>query len=97
MRCDEKDIRFIYESILSVRCLLLKQVNPEKWRKINEMESHNKIRRNMPSLWNRNQELIVDRLRKQWGYSEFTEEEIHTGEEKLLQSNSTDVDNHFSI
>jgi hypothetical protein len=42
------------------------------------MESHNKIRKNIPTLWNRNQELIVDRIRKQWGYSEYTEEEVHT-------------------
>lgn len=78
MKCDEKDIRFIFESVLSVRCLLLKQVNPEKWRQLSEMESHNKIRRNIPTLWNRNQELIVNRLRKQWGYTEFSEDEIHT-------------------
>lgn len=76
--CDEKDIRFIFESILSVRCLLLKQINPEKWRQLSEMESHNKIRRNIPTLWNRNQELIVNRLRNQWGYKEFSEDEIHT-------------------
>lgn len=77
-KCDEKDIRFIYEAVLSVRCLLLKQVNPEKWQLINSMESHNKLRRNIPVLWNRNQEQIVNRLRHQWGYSEYTEDEIHT-------------------
>lgn len=42
------------------------------------MESHNKIRRNIPSLWNRNQEFVVERIRNQWGYTEFSEEEIHT-------------------
>jgi len=77
-RCDEKDIRFIYESILTVRCLLLKRNDPEKWRQLNEMEAHNKIRRNIPSLWMRNQELVVDRVRRQWGYDEFTEDEVHT-------------------
>lgn len=68
----------MFESILSLRCLLLKRVNREKWEKINEMESHNKIRRNIPSLWDRNQQLVVDRIRHQWGYAEFTEEEVHT-------------------
>lgn len=77
-KCDEKDIRFIFESILSLRCLLYKRINHHKWMQINEMESHNKIRRNIPSLWNRNQELIVERIRHQWGYTEYTEEEIHT-------------------
>lgn len=78
-KTDEKDIniRFIFEAILTVRCLLLKQADKELWRKINEMESHNKIRKNLPSLWNRNQELIVDRIRKQWGYNEFSEDEVH--------------------
>jgi hypothetical protein len=42
------------------------------------MESHNKLRRNIPSLWNRNQELVVNRIRDQWGYKQFTEDEIHT-------------------
>lgn len=76
--CDEKDIRFLFESVLSLRCLLLKENDPEKWRQIIEMESHNKLRRNIPSLWNRNQELVVNRIRDQWGYKQFTEEEIHT-------------------
>jgi hypothetical protein len=29
-------------------------------------------------LWNRNQEFIVNRIRNQWKYKEFTDEEIHT-------------------
>jgi hypothetical protein len=56
----------------------MRQANNEKWNQINEMESHNKIRRNIPSLWDRNQKLVVDRIRHQWDYKEFTEEEIHT-------------------
>ena len=68
----------MFESILSLRCLLLKQHNKEKWDQINEMESHNKIRQNISSLWDRNQKLVVDRIRHQWGYKEFSEEEIHT-------------------
>lgn len=77
-RCDEKDIRFLFESILTVRCLLLKQFDAIKWKQLNEMESHNTIRKNIPTLWSRNQELIVNRVRNQWGYTEFTEDEIHT-------------------
>jgi hypothetical protein len=78
MKCDEKDIRFMFEAILSLRCLLLKHLNFDKWRLINEMESHNKLRRNIPTLWNRNQNLIVDRIRNEWGYENYTEDEIHT-------------------
>lgn len=32
----------------------------------------------MPTLWNRNQELIVNRIRNQWNYKEFSEDEVHT-------------------
>ncbi|KAL7024018.1 hypothetical protein ACKWTF_012873 [Chironomus riparius] len=56
----------------------MRQAEHDKWIKISEMESHNKIRRNIPTLWDRNQELIVDRIRYQWGYKEFSEDEIHT-------------------
>lgn len=89
-KCDEKDIRFIFETILAVRCLLLKEQNPEQWKQINEMECHNKIRIHIPTLWNRNQELVVNRIRNQWNYKEFTELEIHTicG---ILETNSFEV------
>jgi hypothetical protein len=85
----------MYEAILILRCLLLKQVNHEKWTQLNEMESHNKLRRSMPSLWNRNQELIVDRIRHQWGYNQYTEDEIHTvcG---ILEVNSFEVGSNGS-
>lgn len=42
------------------------------------MQSHNETRKNIPALWNRNQKVIVDRIRNEWKYLEFTEEEIHT-------------------
>lgn len=60
------------------RCLLLKEYNPALWAVLQNMESHNVIRRDIPELWTRNQLHIVDRLRQKWGLKQFTEEEIHT-------------------
>ena len=31
----------------------------------------------MPALWNRNQKIIVDRMRNKWNLQEFCEDEIH--------------------
>lgn len=42
------------------------------------MEAHNEIRKNIPALWSRNQNVIVNRIRNQWKIMEFSEEEIHT-------------------
>lgn len=42
------------------------------------MEAHNEIRKEIPALWDRNQRIIVDRIRNQWQMSQFDEMEIHT-------------------
>ncbi|XP_063709852.1 SET domain-containing protein SmydA-8-like [Culicoides brevitarsis] len=76
--CSEQDASHMYEAILALRCLLLKNYKPELWEKLNEMESHNELRRGIPALWSRNQKIIVDRIRKDWKFEEFTEEEVHT-------------------
>lgn len=78
-KCDtNRKIQNMYEIILPLRCLLLKKSNKEMWAKFTKMEAHNEIRKKITTLWSRNQELIVNRLRNVWGVKEFTEEEIHT-------------------
>lgn len=42
------------------------------------MEPHNEIRKNIPIVWNNNQINVVDRIRKDWKFTEFEEDEIHT-------------------
>ena len=78
-RCKtEKDYIDMYEVIAPLRCLLLKQNSKDRWEKLQRMESHNGIRRGIPSLWQRNQRVIVEQIRNRWGIKDFTEEEIHT-------------------
>lgn len=78
-RSKGKELIKMYESIAPLRCLLLKKHDPKRWERLNKMEAHNDIRRNISSLWNRNQEVVVNRLRNVWGFSEeFSEDEIHT-------------------
>lgn len=78
-RSKGKDLIYSYESITPLRCLLLKQNMPtEGWAQLQGMEAHNEMRKQSGSLWKRNQEVVVDRLRDLWGFKEFSEEEIHT-------------------
>lgn len=67
-----------YEAITVLRCLMLKSLSAQSWKTLNEMEAHNEIRKNIPALWNRNQEVLVNRIRNEWKLLEFSEEEIHT-------------------
>lgn len=57
---------------------MLKKSNPTAWNTILNMESHNLLRKQLPELWNTNQMYVVDRIRKKWGFLEYTEDEIHT-------------------
>lgn len=78
-RCPGKaEMKQIYECILPLRCLLLRDTDPKRWSILMGMESHNTVRRKLPTLWNRNQEVIVNRLINDWGMKQFSEEEIHT-------------------
>lgn len=60
------------------------------------MENHNEIRRNIPELWNLNQTTVVDKIRKDWGLVEFSEDEIHSvcG---ILEVNCFEVGHNISI
>lgn len=77
-RSKGKELIKMYEAVAPFRCLLLKKHDPMRWERLNKMEAHNDIRRNISSLWNRNQEVVVNRLRNVWGFNEFSEDEIHT-------------------
>uniref|UniRef100_A0A336MKR3 CSON000704 protein n=1 Tax=Culicoides sonorensis TaxID=179676 RepID=A0A336MKR3_CULSO len=74
----DQEVSHMYEAILALRCLLLKSHRIDVWNKMSEMESHNELRQKIDSLWKRNQKIIVDRIRKQWKFDEFSETEIHT-------------------
>lgn len=56
----------------------MKTTNPTTYEALMKMETHNAIRKNIPEIWNLNQLTIVDRIRKDWGLEEFSEEEIHS-------------------
>lgn len=68
----------MYEAILPLRCLLLKTTDPTRWSELSQMEAHTEIRKNIKTLWSRNQTMLVDRIRSEWQMKDlFTEEEIH--------------------
>ncbi|KAF7285495.1 hypothetical protein GWI33_010593 [Rhynchophorus ferrugineus] len=75
---DLKSMRLNFQVIVPLRCLILKTTDPSSYAILMDMESHNDIRRNIPELWNLNQTRVVDRIIKDWGLTEFTEDEIHT-------------------
>lgn len=63
----------IYNLIVPLRCFLLKNTTPVKWKKIVSMEPHNKIRKNIKSIWELNEMTVVNKLKKH-----FDPLEIHT-------------------
>ncbi|XP_037915115.1 uncharacterized protein LOC119654024 [Hermetia illucens] len=75
---DGRQMKIGNEIIFPLRCLYLKQTNPDKWAQTIALESHNDLRKDIPELWSRNQEKIVNQIRDDWNIKEFTDEEIHT-------------------
>ncbi|XP_038112332.1 SET domain-containing protein SmydA-8 [Culex quinquefasciatus] len=71
-------IKLAYEAILALRCLLLKRTAPDRYEKLLEMDAMNERRQQITSLWKRNQETIVQRIRDEWKFEEFSEAEVHT-------------------
>jgi hypothetical protein len=67
----------LYLAVVPLRCLLL-QSDPDRWQSLLTMEAHNDIRRNLPAIWRNNQENVVDRIRKEWGMTQYGEDTIHT-------------------
>jgi cytidylate kinase len=53
----------VYQSILTVRCLCMKQDDPCRWEKLHKMEHHNSLRKELTDLWNRNEVNTVRFLR----------------------------------
>lgn len=74
---DSSERKQMYEAILPLRCLLLKTHDVPRWSQLNQMEAHTPIRKNIKSLWTRNQTQLVDRIRDEWKMKQFSEEEIH--------------------
>lgn len=75
---DATERKFMYEAILPLRCLLLKAHDPQRWLLLSQMEAHTEIRKNIKTLWSRNQTMLVDRIRSEWQMKDlFSEEEIH--------------------
>ncbi|XP_053669848.1 SET domain-containing protein SmydA-8 [Anopheles nili] len=71
-------VKLMYEAILSLRCMLLKTVDPERYNRLLDMDPLNAVRQQIPKLWNRNQNEIVRRIRDEWGFQEYSEQELHT-------------------
>ena len=71
-------LRTNFNAIVPLRCLLLKDTDPKAYENLMTMETHNEIRRNIPELWNSDQNTVVNRIRNDWGLKEYTEEEIHS-------------------
>lgn len=75
---DLEEIRKNYHSIVPLRCMILKSTDPSAFQVLMDMESHNEIRKNIPSVWAMNQTNIVDTILRKWRLTEYTAEEIHT-------------------
>lgn len=67
-----------YNAVVPLRCLLLKETDPQTYEHLMTMETHNEIRRNIPELWRTNQITVVSRIIDDWGLKEYTEDEIHS-------------------
>ncbi|XP_040168533.1 SET domain-containing protein SmydA-8 [Anopheles arabiensis] len=71
-------VKLMYEAILTLRCMLLKTVDRSQYDRLLGMDPLNDVRQQIPKLWNRNQKEIVERIRNQWGFAEYSELELHT-------------------
>lgn len=79
-RCKGKELEHAYEAIAPLRCLLLRQHDPHGgWAAVQAMETHDALRRKIAALWERNERVVVQRLRESWGFgADFTADEVHT-------------------
>uniref|UniRef100_A0A182PLA8 SET domain-containing protein n=1 Tax=Anopheles epiroticus TaxID=199890 RepID=A0A182PLA8_9DIPT len=71
-------VKLMYEAILTLRCMLLKSVDPPQYERLLGMDPLNDVRQQIPKLWNRNGKEIVQRIRTEWGFQEYSELELHT-------------------
>ena len=67
-----------YYALTPFRCLLLKKINPEKWKIIKNMESHTDERKKDGKLWETNEKMAVDIIKNFWGLSDDDDDnDIH--------------------
>lgn len=72
-------IKNLYELVLIVRILLIKNHMPDLYKRIMLMESHLEQRRSNLELWSHYESNVVTYLRDNWHMAaQFTSEEIHT-------------------
>lgn len=93
LKANKSNRMHMYEALMPLRCLLLRQRNPEIWAKLLDMENHNEVRKKIKPLWASNQINIVDRIRNHWSIKDFTEEEIHTAC-GIIDVNSFEIGHH---
>lgn len=79
-RCKGVELEHAYEAIAPLRCLLLRRHDPHGgWAAVQAMESHDGLRSKIAALWERNERVVVQRLRDSWGFgAEFTAADVHT-------------------
>jgi hypothetical protein len=77
LAADANALTPLYLAVVPLRCLLL-QSDPARWQTLLTMEAHNDIRRKLPAIWRNNQENVVDRIRNEWGMTQYDEDIIHT-------------------
>lgn len=68
----------LYNVIVPLRILLLEKQDPQRWKAIRRMQSHDEVRRRITQVWQTNQLGVVDRIRTEFGLQQFTEAEIHS-------------------
>ncbi|KNC26808.1 Protein msta, isoform A [Lucilia cuprina] len=72
-------IKNLYELVLIVRILLMKQHSPDLYKRIMLMESHLEMRKLNAELWSHYESNVVTYLRETWHMGgQFTADEIHT-------------------
>lgn len=72
-------VKNLYELVLIVRILLMKQHSPELYKRIMVMESHLEMRKQNLELWSHYESNVVTYLLDNWHMvTQFTADEIHT-------------------
>nr|XP_036677093.1 SET domain-containing protein SmydA-8 [Drosophila suzukii] len=76
-RAGPAEVRDLYELVMIVRILLLRQHDPEQFALIARMESHTEERRQNAVLWRHYEEKVVQRLRGTWQLEDLEAEQVH--------------------
>ncbi|EDX02031.1 SET domain-containing protein SmydA-8 isoform X2 [Drosophila yakuba] len=76
-RAGPAEVRDLYELVMIVRILLLRQHDPEQFALIARMESHTEERRQNAVLWRHYEEKVVQRLRVTWQLEDLEAEQVH--------------------